>query len=86
MSPERRTRLLKHILPPAFWLGVWQIAAMAVGRELLLPGPLKVLETLMGLVVTRDFWLSALATMGRVLTGLLWGTAAGTLATGTLWG
>ena len=29
--------LLKYAIPPVFWLGVWQLAAWAVGRELLLP-------------------------------------------------
>ena len=65
-------------MPPVFWLGVWQLAALWVGRELLLPGPLAVGRALLALAGTADLWLSALATLARVFLGLLWGTAAGT--------
>lgn len=66
-------------MPPVFWLGVWQFAAMAVGQELLLPLPAAVLHSLAELAVTRSFWLSALYTLGRVLLGLCGGVIAGTL-------
>jgi len=68
----------KCAISPAFWLGVWQLAAMAVGRELLLPGPRPVGERLLVLARTADFWLSAGATLGRVFLGLGWGTLMGT--------
>ena len=71
-------RLLKWAVPLAFWLGVWQLAALAVGRELLLPGPLAVGRRLAALAGRLDFWLSVGATLGRVFLGLLWGTLAGT--------
>ena len=70
MSPERRNNLIRHVIPPAFWLGVWQLAAMLVGRELLLPGPAAVAKALWALAGTGDFWLSALYTLLRVLAGL----------------
>lgn len=70
--------LLKYVIPPAFWLGVWQLAALAVGRELLLPGPVRVGCALLALAGTADFWLSVGATLGRVFLGLAWGAAAGT--------
>lgn len=68
---------MRAILPPAFWLGVWALAARAVGSELLLPGPLAVWEALMGLLPTAPFWKSVGASLLRVLAGLAWGTAAG---------
>ena len=71
-------KLLQAAIPPVFWLGVWQIAAWAVGKELLLPGPAAVGRSLLALAHTADFYLSAGATLGRVLLGLLWGAAAGT--------
>lgn len=82
MSPERLKHCLKFAIPPVFWLGVWQIAAMAVGQELLLPTPLTVGKTLLELAGTAQFWLSALYTLGRVLGGLLLGAAAGCLLAG----
>jgi len=51
---------------------------MAVGRELLLPSPLRVGERLLALAGTGDFWLSVGATLGRVSLGLAWGALAGT--------
>lgn len=72
-------KLLRFVLPPAFWLGVWQLAAAAAGSELLLPGPLSVLRALAELAITGPFWLSAGASLLRVLAGLLLGTALGVL-------
>lgn len=75
---ERRLKkLMKYAIPPAFWLGVWQLAALTVGRELLLPGPGTVGARLLALAAGGGFWLSVGATLGRVFLGLLWGTAAG---------
>ena len=73
-----RQNLLKYAIPPVFWLGVWQLAAWCVGRELLLPGPLSVMGRLPALAGTADFWLSVGATLGRVFLGLAWGALAGT--------
>lgn len=70
-------RIQKIVIPPAFWLGVWALASWAVGRELLLPGPLAVGARLLALAGAADFWLSVGATLGRVFLGLLWGAMAG---------
>ena len=72
-------KLLKTAIPLAFWLAVWQAASWAVGRELLLPGPVRVGERLLALAGTADFWLDLGATLGRVFLGLLWGALAGTV-------
>ena len=37
MSPDRLKKVLKVALPLAFWLAAWQLIAMAVGLEMLLP-------------------------------------------------
>ena len=70
-------KALQAAAPPALWLGVWQLAALAAGRELLLPGPLAVGERLLVLAGTAGFWLSVGSTLGRVFLGLLWGALAG---------
>lgn len=79
MSPERLKKIIKYAIPPAFWLGVWQVASMLVDMELLLPGPVAVARALAGLIVTGDLWLSALYTLLRVVAGLAAGTAVGVL-------
>ena len=80
MTPVRKgiKNVMQAVIPPAFWLGGWQLAAWAVGKELLLPGPVRVGRALLALAGTADFFLSVGATLGRVFLGLLWGTAAGT--------
>lgn len=77
---------LRALLPPAFWLGVWQLAAFLVdshvqgkGNELLLPYPATVFSLLLSLAATSQFWLTALATLWRIILGLFWGTLLGGL-------
>lgn len=77
MSPKRTP--LRLILPAVFWLLVWQLAAAAVGTELLLPSPLAVGRALCALAVTPAFWLSIGASVLRILLGLLLGAACGLL-------
>lgn len=84
MSPDRGPgppgrRLLRVLLPPVFWLGVWALAARAAGSELLLPGPAAVWGAFVRLLPAAPFWRSVGASLLRVLAGLAWGTAAGAL-------
>ena len=72
-------KVLKNMLIPlAFWLAVWQLAALIVGKDLLLPGPWTVARTLAALAVTGVFWQTTLLTLGRIFTGLLLGVVLGT--------
>lgn len=52
-------RLLRPLLPLAFWLVVWQLAALAVGQSFILPGPAAVLGTLIQLAGVPSFWQTA---------------------------
>ena len=79
MSPEPIKKLQKIIIPPAIWLGVWQLAALWVGRDLLLPSPLSVVRSLAALAATGNFWLAAIASLGRILGGLAFGCFLGGL-------
>ena len=82
----------KVVVPLAFWLAVWQVAAWVVGDSvffcarpvlkeipLLLPGPWTVICTLAGLVVEWEFWQAAGLTLLRVFLGLVVGVVLGTL-------
>lgn len=79
MSRRILKKTAKIALVTVFWLLVWQIAAMAVGKELLLPPPLSVFKKLIVLMGTGRFWLSLGSTLLRVLIGFVLGIAAGTL-------
>ena len=72
-------RLLRPLRPLAFWLVVWQLAALAVGQSFILPGPAAVLGTLIQLAGVPSFWQTALLSLVRVLAGLLAGTLLGAL-------
>lgn len=79
MCPKSVKKTMRFIIPLAFWLGVWHLAAVLVGRELLLPTPQAVARSLFSLAATGEFWLSALYTLLRIAAGLLGGVAAGIL-------
>ena len=79
-------RIGRVLLPVLFWLGVWQLAASAVGQELLLPGPAAVGRRLLELAAGAVFWQTALASLLRIFGGLLLGVALGALLAGlTAW-
>ncbi len=71
--------LLNFLLPPVFWLGVWQILAMVVGQELLLPTPWRVMVVWGQLAATKTFWLSCLYSLLRIAAGYVLGVTAGIL-------
>ena len=61
------------------WLGVWQLAALLVNREILLVSPLKVVWRLVELCATVDFWQSIAFSLCRIAGGFLLAAALGTL-------
>ena len=78
--------ILRRLLPPAFWLGVWQFGAWFIdlsmngkGNELLLPYPTTVVNTLLELGQTPEFWMNTGASLGRILVGMVLGTLFGLL-------
>ncbi len=72
-------KLFRLSAPAAFWLGVWQLAAMAVDRSLLLPGPATVFSSLCRLAALPLFWQSTAHTLLRIFGGLAAGAALGVL-------
>ena len=83
---KARTRILRVVIPLAFWLGVWQLGALfmdwrtAGHGSLLLPGPLEVAVRLWALMGEGAFWQAAGMSLGRIFAGFLLGAALGTLA------
>ena len=70
-------RLGRTALSLAFWLLVWQLAAQAVDKVLLLPGPAATIQTLLALAGTGAFWQTTLTSLGRILLGFAGGVLAG---------
>ena len=62
-----------------FWLLVWQLGSMALGSEILLVSPVRVIETLAGMVVQAQFWRSVGFSLIRIFGGFLLGALLGSL-------
>jgi NitT/TauT family transport system permease protein len=70
---------MRTLLAILFWIAVWQIASMAVGKDLILPGPVSVMKALWSLVRQLSFWTSILITVLRIMLGYAAGVALGCL-------
>ena len=62
-----------------FWLGVWCAAAAYVNKELLIPGPLVVVNRIGHLVTGSAFWVKTGISFLRVLSGFVLGCIFGTI-------
>ena len=79
-KPEK---VLRAVIPLAFWLGVWQLAAFLVDLRtdghgaVLLPYPMLVAQRLLTLAGQSAFWQAAAVTLGRIFGGFALGVAVG---------
>ncbi|MBQ9116665.1 MAG: ABC transporter permease subunit [Clostridia bacterium] len=61
----------------AVWMLVWQVAAMAVGLEAILPTPLACLKALIAMLPKGSFWVAVAFTLGRIICGYVVGCVVG---------
>ena len=62
------------------WLAIWQMVAMALDSELLLPAPLTVIARTAELVLTAPFWQRVTFSLARIFAGFALGAATGIAA------
>ena len=80
---KSQNKILRVVIPLAFWLGVWQLGAVFMDwrtggyGSLLLPGPLEVAGRLTALVQEPAFWQAAAMSLGRIFAGFALGVAVG---------
>ena len=79
MKPDLKTKSARILLPAAFWLAIWCLAAACVDQPLLVPSPIAVLRRLGELAAAPLFWRSTLVSLLRIFCGALAGTILGTL-------
>ena len=72
-------RILAALLSLAFWLAVWQLAAMWIGKEVILPAPLAVVRRLCSLLGTAATWRATALSLLRILGGYAAGVLLGVL-------
>jgi len=70
----------KPIFILLFWLVVWHVASLVVGRELILPSPLRAFESLADLVMTASFYRDVATTISRCIIGMTLSFATGLIA------
>jgi NitT/TauT family transport system permease protein len=70
-SPSGRAArgFVPALLAAAFWIAVWQVAAMVVHHDFLLASPAQVVERLGQLVVTSGFWVIVATSLTRIIVG-----------------
>ena len=77
----RSKKRLAVLASLAFWIAVWQVAAMLVAKEVILPAPLAVFRRFIALLGTGAMWkataLSLLRILGGYCGGLVLGVALG---------
>lgn len=81
-TPDKKKPVWRRWWAAAFWLILWQLAAMALGQEILLASPTAVLYRLSQLALHREFWSAVLFSFSRITLGFLLACAAGTLLAG----
>ena len=83
-TSQNKNRLFPRLGSVALALLLWQGAALALGQQLLLPGPLSVAERLLSLWTDGVTWLTVFHTFRRIVLGfflaLFIGTILGALA------
>ena len=70
---KQNKQFFRRLLAVAFWLAVWQAAAMAIGQEVFLVSPVQALRTLVQLLPRADFWQRVGFSSGRILLGFVLG-------------
>jgi len=70
---------VRPLLVIAFWVAVWQLAAVAVDHEVLLVSPGGALARLGELIVTADFWGTVWHSLVRIGGGFLAASVVGVL-------
>ena len=72
-------KLFRLVVFPLLWIAVWEIVALCVDREVLVPTPVRVFVRLWELVQTADFWNTVAFSILRITAGFLAGVLLGTL-------
>ncbi len=70
---------IQIVLVLLFWLIVWQFAAYAIGQDLFLVSPVKVIMILFGQIQELDFWNTVGYSFVRIVSGFLLAIVVGVL-------
>ncbi len=71
------SRLWVRLAAVLFWLGVWQLAAQAVGMDFILPTPIAVVKRFIEMCQTSKFYTTVAYSSLRIFAGLMAGVLLG---------
>ncbi|MDD6396581.1 MAG: ABC transporter permease [Acutalibacteraceae bacterium] len=77
-KPNKLKRIAIKTAVAALWLVLWQLVCVIVDMELLVVSPLTVLQRLIELAQTPEFWLYSVKSLGRITAGFALGGIVGT--------
>lgn len=69
----------RTVIVLAFWVLIWQIIAVKVGLDVLVPPPAEVFKRLLTLMGGKEFYIIVFSSVLRILSGFLIAVAAGTV-------
>lgn len=75
----KNKNFMTRIFAVVFWIGVWQLLSMWVGKEVLVASPMVVIKVFKELVIEESFWFSILSSLLRIALGFSWAVLVGTL-------
>ncbi|MDR1710587.1 MAG: ABC transporter permease subunit [Propionibacteriaceae bacterium] len=70
---------VRGLVAAAFWLAVWQVAALLLGNTVLLASPVDVVAAFAALAPTWGFWASVGYSVARIASGFLIAACLGTV-------
>ena len=76
---QKSKSLIKNILIVLFWLFVWQVLALTINQEILLPTPVATIKALVKMLNEISFYLSVFYSLLRIVIGYLSGVLIGIL-------
>ncbi len=75
----KKRKILRAIIALVFWIAIWEIISLIVGKAVILPSPVDVAVRLGELLITGDFYLTCLNSIARIFSGLVLGVLLGVL-------
>ncbi len=69
----KNNKIVYNILAILFWISLWQVIAMIVNLDVILPSPVSTVRALTSLALQEDFWISCISSIYRILLGLFSG-------------
>lgn len=72
-------KVFRSVTVLIFWLAVWEVCALAVGKAVVLPSPFAVMRALWNLLGKGSFYLSCLSSLLHIFAGLVLGVLTGVL-------